>query len=48
VISTKQANQICAFCIACVVFILAVAIAHKIQSTPDFTLPVKEIPLQYR
>ena len=47
-ISDKQASQVCAFCIACIVFILAVVIAQKIQSTPDLTMPVKEIPPQYR
>jgi len=47
-ISDKQASQVCAFCVAIIVFFICVLVAHWIQSYPDFTRPVEEIPQQYR
>ena len=47
-ISNKQVKQGCALCIACILFILAMWTVSRVQSAPDFTLPVKEIPPQYR
>ena len=44
----KQVGRIYSFVIACILFVLGVWIAHKIQSAPDLRLPVEEIPIEYR
>jgi hypothetical protein len=47
-ISDKQATQVCSFALAVISFFIAAWLVSRVQSAPDLTLPVEEIPQQYR